>query len=142
MNNLCYHNKLLQLFPRLFYLHTLCYFINSCGLIKLSLFYPSFVIFSTFPYLLTTYAIYAPYKCTCTTHQTTQPSLSSYRAHVLCASTTFQLNRRLWPSCHSDMGGSRHGWGFFSLRTSDTFTCGVFLLFVRISIHCRTSLHG
>ncbi len=34
MNNLCYHIKLLQLFPRLFYLHTPCYFINSCGLIN------------------------------------------------------------------------------------------------------------
>ncbi len=119
MNNLCYLIKLLQLVPRLFYLHTLCFFINSCGLIKLLSSYQFFVIFSIFSFLLTTYAIYAPYKFTCTTHQTTQPSLSSYRVHALCANTTFQLNRCLWPSCHSNMGGSRHGWGF-SLRTGDT----------------------
>ncbi len=93
----------------MFYLHTLCYFINSCGLIKLSSSYQSYVIFSTFSYLLPTYAIYAPYKFTCTTHQTRQPSLSSYRAHALCAKKTFQLNKRLWPSCHSYMGGSNNG---------------------------------
>ncbi len=46
----------------------------------------------------------------------TQLFLLSYRAHGLCANIPFQLTRRLWPSCHSDMGGSRHGWGF-SLRT-------------------------
>ncbi len=47
----------------------------------------------------------------------TQLLLPSYRAHVLCANTVSQLNSRLWPSCHSDMGGSRHGWGF-SRRTT------------------------
>ncbi len=126
-------------FPRLLYLHILCYFINNCGLIKLSSSYQSFVIFSTFPYQLITYAIYAPYKCTCTTHQTNQPSLSPYRAHALCANTTFQLNSRLWPSCHSDMGGIEHGWGFFSknkryssLAVRFCYSCGLAFIVVRI----------
>ncbi len=43
----------------------------------------------------------------------TQLLLSSYRAHTLCANTFSQLNKRLWPSCHSDVGGSRHDWGFY-----------------------------
>ncbi len=138
MNKLCYLIKLLQIVPRLFYLHTLCYFINSRGLIKLSPSYQSFVVFSTCSHLLTTYAIYAPYKCTCTTHQTTQPSLSSYRAHALCDKTTFQLNKRLWPSCHSYMGGSRHGWGVFSknkryssLAMWFCYSCGLAFIVVR-----------
>ncbi len=42
----------------------------------------------------------------------TQLSLSSNLANALCASTLSQLNMRLWPSFHSDMGESRHGWGF------------------------------
>ncbi len=138
MTNLCYIIKLLQLVPRLFYLHTLCYFINSCSLIKLSSSNQSFVIFSTVSYLLPTYATYAPHKCTCTTHQTTQPSLSSYRAHALCAKTTFQLNKRLWSSCHSYIGGSSHGWGVFSknkryssLAVCFCYSCGLAFIVVR-----------
>ncbi len=42
----------------------------------------------------------------------TQLFLLSYRAHALSANVPFELTRRLWPSCHSDLGGSRHGWGF------------------------------
>ncbi len=34
--------------------------------------------------------------------------LLSYRAHALCANIPFKLTRLFWPSCHSDMGGSKH----------------------------------
>ncbi len=46
VSNLCYLIKRLQLFPACFFLHTLCYFINFCRLIKLSSSYQTFVIFS------------------------------------------------------------------------------------------------
>ncbi len=49
-------------FPRWFYLHTLCYFITFCCLIKLLASYQSF------------YVSYAPYKCTFCTHH-------KYNAH-------------------------------------------------------------
>ncbi len=29
---------------------------------------------------------------------------------------------RLWPSCHFDLGGSRHGWGLFLEQTGDPST--------------------
>ncbi len=41
--------------------------------------------------------------------------------HALCANTPFQFNRHLWHSCHFDLGGSRHGWGF-SPRTNRHLT--------------------
>ncbi len=64
------------------------------------------------------YVIYVPYKCTSTPHQTAQFSLPSYRAHILCVNTRFQLNRRLWPSCHSDVGWSRHNWEVYPRTNS------------------------
>ncbi len=48
----------------------------------------------------------------------TQLSLPSYQAHVLCANTRFQHNRRLWPLGHSDVRGSRHDWGFYPRTNS------------------------
>ncbi len=38
---------------------------------------------------------------------TREPIPLSYRVHA-----TLPCNRRFQPSCHSDVGGSRHGWGF------------------------------
>ncbi len=73
------------------HLVTLCYFINFCHLLILC--YAR----TLYMYLL------------CTPDNTTLiPVLSS--ARTLCAKILFQLSRRLWPSCHSDLGGSRHGW--------------------------------
>ncbi len=72
--------------------------------------YLTFIIFPTFCHLLTLYS-YLFY----TSH--TQLSSLSYRTHALCANTLSELNRRLWPSCHSDMGESRHGWGFILEQT-------------------------
>ncbi len=43
----------------------------------------------------------------------TQLCLLSYGAHAISDNTTpFLLTSRLWPSCHSVVGRSRHGWGF------------------------------
>ncbi len=75
-------------------------------------FYQPFAIFSPLCHLLTFYVIKAPYVCTCSTRQITQLSLPSYRLHGLCANTPFQLKRCPWPSCHPNVVGSRHGWGF------------------------------
>ncbi len=102
-------NQTFVTFPSLSYLLTLCCFITFCHLVNLSSFYQASVIFSPF-------VIYAPYKCTCCTpHKHT--SLSCLIVRTLSAPIYLsQFNRRLWLACHSDMGGSRHGWGF-SLRT-------------------------
>ncbi len=105
----------LATFPSLFYLHALLlyqFFSPYQTFIVLSniCHFSPFVIYSLFT--LYTHPINAP--AVHTTH--TQLLLPSYRAHVLCAITGPQRNRRLWPSCHSDVGGSRHRWGF-SLRT-------------------------
>ncbi len=98
VSSLRYLIKLSSLFPT--------YIIyNFCRLIKLSSSYQTFIIFSPFLIYLLFYVIYVPYKCTCTTHQTTKLSLSSYGAHALCANRRFQLNRRLWPSCHFGLWG-------------------------------------
>ncbi len=53
----------------------------------------------------------------------TQISFLSYRAHALCANMPFYLTRRLWPSCHSDMGGSWHGWRFLLEQTDVLQNC-------------------
>ncbi len=79
--------------------------------------YQTFAIFSPLVIYSLFYVTYAPYKCNCCTHSTTQLSLPSYRARALCANTPFQLNRRLWPTCHFDFGGTRHGWGFSPTTT-------------------------
>ncbi len=68
------------------------------------------VIYSTFP--LSTHPLNAP-----ALHTTTQLLISSRCAHALCAKTLSQLNSRLWPSCHFDLGRSRHSWGV-SRRTT------------------------
>ncbi len=46
------------------------------------------------------------------TSQTQLPFLS-YRAHALRANTVSQLTSRLWPSCHSAMGGIEAWLGVF-----------------------------
>ncbi len=112
MSNLCYLIRLLQLFP-------VCFIYTPSFILSIFVALSNFrrlikhLSFSPLCYLLTFYVIYAPYKCTCCTH--TQLLLPSYWAHVLCANTVSQLNMRLWPSCHSDVGRSGHRWGF-SLR--------------------------
>ncbi len=90
------------------------------------LFYPflspnqSFVVLSNFCHLLTLcylrtfYFTYAPYKCTCCTHDKHKLSLLANRAHALCANTPSLLSRRLWPSCLFDLGGFRYCCGGFS----------------------------
>ncbi len=47
----------------------------------------------------------------------TQLSFLSYRAHAPCANTLFQLNMRAWPSWHSDLCRSTHGWGLLLEQT-------------------------
>ncbi len=73
-------------FPSLCFHPTLYCFINLFHVIKLSSYYQTFVTFSPFV-IYPFYFIYAPYNCTCTTHQATQLLPSSYRAHALCANT-------------------------------------------------------
>ncbi len=99
-------------FPGSSYLLNLCCFINFCHLIKLLSFsHPLLSIrFLRFTHPINAHAV----------HTTTQLLLAPYRAHALCANTLSQLNRCPWPSCHSDMGGSRHGWGFPTRTTRYT----------------------
>ncbi len=118
VSNLYYLIKLLQLFPAFFIytpFGTLSIFValsKFCHLIELLSFSHPLLSIHFF------YVIYAPYKCTCCTHHITQLSLLSYREHALSANIPLELTRRLWPFCHSDMGGSRHGWGFSILTNS------------------------
>ncbi len=98
-------------FSQLFFINTHC--VISSIFVALSIFFSS-----SQPFLSTHfYVIYASYNCTFTTHQTTQLSLPSCWAHILCANTSFQL----WPPCHSDLGRSRHGLEF-STRTTKSVT--------------------
>ncbi len=122
MNNLCYLIKLVLLF-------------SACVIYSPFVTLSTFIVLSNFCHLLTLcflhtfYVIKAPYKCTCTTYQTTQLSLSSCHAHALCANRFFQLIKRLSPSCHSDLRGSRHGWGVL-IDQSDILLNPKTLLFV------------
>ncbi len=47
----------------------------------------------------------------------TQLYSQSYRAHALCANIPFYLTRRLWPSCHSDVGDRGMAGGFLIEQT-------------------------
>ncbi len=78
----------------------------------------NFVILSIFRhrlapcYLFTVYVIISPYKCTSCTHHKHN---SFVRLIVRTLSAPIYLSnskRCFWPSCHSDMGGSRQIWGF------------------------------
>ncbi len=100
MNNLCYLIKRLSLFP-------------ACVIYSPFVALSIFIVLSNFFNRYLFYVIYAPFKCTCTSHRTTKRSLPSYRAHALYANTPFQLNRRLGPSCHSDVGGVDAWLGVF-----------------------------
>ncbi len=83
-------------FSRLFYLHTL---IKRLSCYRTFVIFAPLVIFSLFT--LSTHPINAP---TVHTSPVTQIPISSYRAHALWANALSQLNRRLWPSCHFDLG--------------------------------------
>ncbi len=120
MNNLCYLIKLLQLVPRLFYLHTLCNFINSCGLIKLSSSYQflsssqPFIIYSLL--LLSAHLINVP-------AQHTKPHSPHSRIIVRMLSALIQLSNSTGVFGHRAIliWGYRGMAGGFSLRTSATF---------------------
>ncbi len=106
------------------------YILTLCSLYQFLSPYQSFDVLSDFchllapSYLFTFYVIISPYKFTYCTHQNNNSFFLSYRAHALCANTTFLLIRRLWPSCHSDYGGrSDRGWGF-PHRTNRSQWCG------------------
>ncbi len=99
-----------KLFPA--YLHTLCYFINVCRLIKLSSSYQSFVIFSPFLIYSLFYVIYEPYKCTCTTHHT-HNSLSCFIVRTLSAPIYLSYSPAVFGHrAFLTMGGTGRGWGF------------------------------
>ncbi len=87
------------------YLITLSYFINFRRLSKL--FPPSHTSLCTHVFALSTHPINLPALHTRSTHLT--PVLT-HACHI--RKYTFQFNRRLWPSCHFVIEGSRHGWGF------------------------------
>ncbi len=70
LSNICHFSQLVYLIYSPF-----VRFINFCHLINLSSSYQSFVIFSPLIIYSLFYVIYSPYKCTCTTHQTTTLSL-------------------------------------------------------------------
>ncbi len=90
-------------FPNLSIL-TLCCLVNFCHLIKPLSSYQTFVIFS--PFLIYSLFVLYTHHLNAPVVRTTNTTLfQSYRAHALCANTTFLLTRRLWPSCHSDYGG-------------------------------------
>ncbi len=116
VSNLCYLIKLLPPFPAcfiytpFFILSVFVALSNSRSLIKL-------FHLLTLSFLLTFYVIYTPYKCTCTTHQTTQLSPPSYRTHVLCGNTPSRHNRRLWSSRHSVVGDRDMTGGFIIEQT-------------------------
>ncbi len=55
-------------------------------------------------YLFTFYVIFSSCKFTYCTHHKHNSLFLSYRAHVLCANIPFLLTRRIWPSCHFDLG--------------------------------------
>ncbi len=101
-------------FPSLFHLHTLCYFINSCSLIRLSSSYQPSVIFSSLVIYslltLSTHPINAP--ALHTTH--TQPSFSSYLAHTLCANTPSPSQQASLAVESFRFGGIETGLGVFS----------------------------
>ncbi len=107
LSNFCNFSQLvLSSHPLLLY--QFCHLINISSSYQTSVIFSPFVIYSLF--ILSTHSINAP-----DVHTTnTTLSFLSYHAHALCAKTLSLLIRRLWPSCHSDMGGSRHGWGFFA----------------------------
>ncbi len=105
--------------------------------------YQTYVIVSPIPIYSLFYAIYAPYKCTCTKHQTIQISLSSYLAHTLCTKTPFPTQQASLAIVPFWYGGSRHGWGFlleqpntlvpllvliFINALADELTCSLFVL--------------
>ncbi len=100
MSNLCYVVKLLPILSACF-IYT--------PFVILSVYVALWIFFHllTLSYLLTCYVIYAPNNCTCTSHQTAQLSLSSLQ------------------SCHFNLGGSRHGWGFL-LGQPDPYSSSAF----------------
>ncbi len=105
-------------FPNLLSLHTVCCFINFCRLIKFSSSYQTFVIFSPFPiyslFTISTHLINVPLNTTL--------SLSCLIVRTLSAPIHISNSPGVFG--HSDMGRSRHGWGF-SQRTSETLQISI-----------------
>ncbi len=94
-------------FLSLFYLHTLCYFINFCRLIKLSSPYQTFVMVSSFviysPFTLSTNPINAP--AVQTTNTTLSPVLSRARSLRQYTFLTHQASLAIVPFWFGGGGG-------------------------------------
>ncbi len=107
-------------------LSSLCYLIKLLSLFPACVIYIPFVNLSTFAALsnISPFLVYSPF--TLSTHpinvpapDTKQPN-SHFRLIVHTRSALIhplQLNRPLWPSCRSDLGGLRLGWGFLLEQT-------------------------
>ncbi len=113
-------------FPSLFYLRTLCYFINFCRLIeRLSFSHPLF--------LFTFNVIYAPYKCTCCKHHT-HNSYSRLSVRTLSAPIHFPNSTGVFDQRAILMWGDQGMAGCFLLEQLEPSTALFTTLWMVVSV--------
>ncbi len=109
-------------------LSSLCYLIKLLSLFSACVIYLPFVILSTFVALsnFSPFLVYSSFTLSTHPINVPAPDTKQHNSHFRLIVRTrsapihpLQLNRRLWPSCHSDLGGSRHDWVLYTRTNSN-----------------------